>query len=83
VEKDMAKVETFKCDQCGKQKGEVNHWYKAMSVVALGEQHNYLKVVPWESTSVTTLEDSVRHLCGQACVVSELNEWMNSAKPTE
>jgi endogenous inhibitor of DNA gyrase (YacG/DUF329 family) len=78
VEKDMAKVETFKCDQCGKQKQETNHWFVITPGLTAA-----LILRTWNTADITA--HGVRHLCGQQCVVAELNQWMNdqSAKPTE
>jgi endogenous inhibitor of DNA gyrase (YacG/DUF329 family) len=67
----VAKVETFKCDQCGKQKQETNHWY------AIDWSGVNRTVYRWsDAPSLVTL----KHLCGQACVVAELNSWMNEER---
>jgi endogenous inhibitor of DNA gyrase (YacG/DUF329 family) len=72
----MAKVETFRCDQCGKQKAEVNHWYVAVREASIRDS-SWLKVMPWPDGH---LANGARHLCGQSCVVAELNAWMNEAR---
>jgi hypothetical protein len=61
------KVDTYKCDVCGKVKGDVNHWWLALN----GER---LIVEPWRSDLVS---DGFLHLCGAQCVQKKLNEFLS------
>ncbi len=69
----MAKVQSIVCDGCGKVKGESNHWWWVAWDVN-GEPQ--LFILPsgkeWEEHW-----DHVFDLCGQACVIAKLSEWMN------
>jgi hypothetical protein len=67
----MAKVERVICDQCKALKLDTNHWFMAYTN-SLG----MLTVMRWSEEKA----DVSRHLCGQACVVAELNAWMNTER---
>jgi hypothetical protein len=65
------KVDSYKCDQCGKVKGEVNCWWTYHS----GGVGFYL--IPFASATEADLQASyARHLCGRACVQRELEAFM-------
>jgi hypothetical protein len=76
----MSWTETFHCEICGKQKGNVDHWWLAWT-------ENYrppydgapikpiLKIYPWENMSAHDAE--VKHLCGQSCLQTLVARWMN------
>jgi hypothetical protein len=66
----MAITQSVTCDVCGKQKGEVNHWY--LSSVDGGTLH----LDKWDDDSAAAAGN---HLCGQDCVVKAVNKWMQSA----
>jgi len=76
------KVETYKCDVCGKVKGDVNHWW----IVALATDREVgfgLVLVAWseealDDRSLNHLEDARKlHLCGSECVQKKVNEFMS------
>jgi hypothetical protein len=73
-------TETFNCDVCGKQKGNVDHWwlvwiepYRPHEQAA---ERQLLKIYPWENMSAHDAD--VKHLCGQACLQKLVERWLNS-----
>ena len=63
----MAITETVTCDVCGKQKGQVNHWW----MYAFGG-YQRMEIKPWNDSSA----DAWKHACGQGCVMKAVNEFM-------
>lgn len=61
--------EIYTCDGCGKQKGEVNHWYVLMRGTKYAQ---LLGIGPFdlvlEDASVES-QKSAQHLCGQECLL--------------
>jgi hypothetical protein len=75
----MAKIEKFICDQCGKEKGQVNHWYVAW--LTIGD--HFLEIAPWPTSQHFP---GAAHLCGQNCASILLARWMSSGsidKPSD
>lgn len=62
------KIETFKCDICGAQKGATNHWWKI-------DAGRSLILVPIEDDYQAA---GMLHLCGEACVQRKVAEFMGS-----
>ena len=73
-------TETFNCDICGKQKGNVDHWWLAWSEPYSphdqAPRHQMLKIYPWEN--MTAHDANTKHLCGQACLQKLVDRWMNA-----
>lgn len=65
------KVETFKCDVCGKVKGEANHWWK---LAFMDEGRPHLVLLPMADKYEPT--GSI-HLCGESCVQRKVSEFMS------
>jgi hypothetical protein len=59
----------YKCDYCGKLKGEANHWW----LRDLGRQ--FFALFKWEDQGAAA--DRMEHICGQACAGKALDRWMN------
>jgi hypothetical protein len=68
----VARVQSIVCDGCGKVKGETNHWYMVSNI------DDEFVLTRWIEADQDSY--SVSHLCGQACVISKLSEWMNPKK---
>ena len=62
------KVNSYKCDGCGIQKGETNHWY-AISPTAVS-----IIVSAWHDG------DGYAHYCSDACVVKAVQQWLSAQK---
>jgi hypothetical protein len=62
------------CDVCGTEKQPSNHWWYA----DIGDTYFFL--YSWHAEAENR-ERSYVHLCGQACAIRKLNEFM-AAEPT-
>jgi hypothetical protein len=74
----MARVQSVVCDGCGKVKGDTNHWWKVL--VDENPKGPYLALTPLDSNWLSGDWTQIFDLCGQACVISKLSEWMNPKK---
>ncbi len=68
----MAKHETWKCDSCGKIKGEANHWWVAYESCENGKfwfafaRMTGVPLADWKT------------LCSSACLQSEIRKFEES-----
>lgn len=60
-------IESIKCDGCGTQKGDGNHWFRIRT-------KNGLTIVPWKYNAVP----EEKHACSDSCVVKFLQQWLDS-----
>jgi hypothetical protein len=71
----MAKVEVYRCDECGTEKKETNHWFE----IQMGEYGpgftRTLIVTPW-----TEHPNGVLHICGEQCAHKVLQKWLEGVK---
>jgi hypothetical protein len=65
------KVETYKCDQCGKQKQDSNHWF--MLDIGIVGFHLFI----WDNANADIA--GYKHLCSQGCASKILSTWMTKA----
>lgn len=66
------------CDVCKTIKQPSNHWFYSIT-----NRGNAFALWPWDDFADNpSPEDrhAVIHLCGQACAVKKLAEWMNQQK---
>jgi len=70
----MAIVEQVKCDICGKQKADVNHWwlFGVMNVLGTEDVYTSFEAKPW----IESEAEWMRHACGQECLTQAVNRWM-------
>lgn len=65
----MAKLFTFRCDVCGKVKGETNHWFVLLlmprKIEVLQFEENWSK-------------PGALHVCGSGCAMKRISERMSS-----
>ena len=69
----MAKVESYQCDVCGKQKGEVNHWW-----LATLDHPEELTLGTWPKLPGEYPVEGAFHLCGSECVIKKVNEFLQA-----
>jgi hypothetical protein len=55
--------QTITCDMCGREKGEVNHWYLMGSLTTF-------VVTAWASNF-----EGYQHICGQECAHKALDKF--------
>ena len=72
----MAVSSTYKCDGCGKLKGEVNHWFV---VTELAPQNG--DTISSETLAIhrwPRYKDAagVKHLCGAECVMKQVQRFL-------
>lgn len=70
------RVEITKCDVCGTEKKQANHWFVAFSNSLNGQPG--LTFHPW---AVGNLAINAIHLCGQACAQKQLNSFLVQCTP--
>lgn len=71
----MAVVTTFRCDNCGVLKKEVNHWF----MLSITNGTDSVTVYKWDKDA-----DSLdAHVCGVDCAVRLVARWMTTGKLLE
>lgn len=72
----MAALTQYRCDGCGATKGETNHWWKLGLVAGVR-----LIVLAWEEHYGGEGDFHLEyHLCGHACVLKKVSEFMGTSK---
>jgi hypothetical protein len=71
------KIDSYKCDGCGKMKGETNHWWLIMI------QGAAMQMLPWQMAPNPDAHGSdnarvFQHICSQACAIRLISEWMGA-----
>jgi predicted GNAT family N-acyltransferase len=76
----MAKVETFICDVCGKDRREdVNHWHQ---VEAHGEVFAIGRLAPRQADAQYP-GYSFADVCGNECATKLFQRWLTTGKLTQ
>jgi hypothetical protein len=65
------RVETYKCDVCGVQKGGTNHWWLMWFEDGPDENVLVLKIMRWDDRLLGS-HPSERHFCGEACAQKQV-----------
>lgn len=60
------KIYTYKCDICGRQKGEGNGWFTTWV-----QEGDHFGIGKWEHH----VPDDLGHLCGIECAHKALDRW--------
>lgn len=68
------KIASYKCDECGVQKQESNHW-----VICL--HRNWLEFWPWSEEMA--IKSGFLHLCGEGCAAKVLSKQIASVATYE
>ena len=58
----------YRCDYCGQEKGETNHWWLR---TVLGTQ---FVLAPWSDQLADS--PSIEHICSESCASKALSQWM-------
>ena len=66
------------CDRCGKEKGAENHWF---SVKAFLEEEDPSAFHLYPLTASTPPGLNSKDLCGEQCVIAEVQEWLSGQTP--
>lgn len=74
----MAFTETYRCDVCGKPRGDAEDWWLAWSERAApvpgAPEQQLLKLTPWNL--LLSHASDVKHLCGARCAQTLMDRWM-------
>ena len=65
---------TVKCDVCGCQKAETNHWLVAMT----RPEWTWISITPAETTVEPGPQYTCEDICGQACALKRMAAWLDS-----
>ena len=60
----------YKCDYCGKLKGEANHWWLRNTGASHFSLHR------WDEDAVE--DGAFEHICGQECATKAMAKWMEA-----
>lgn len=71
----------FKCDFCGKQKGDANHWwlYVVHGDGRVGCEARSIQFLRWNETIAESQPEG--HICSQGCAVKALSKFMSPPVP--
>jgi hypothetical protein len=76
----MTWTESFTCNICGKNKGEVDHWWIAwvenVQPSDVEPEKPKFQLLPW--SELMARHPDVLHLCGAGCALKETERWMRS-----
>jgi hypothetical protein len=61
----------YRCDVCGKEKGEANHWFAVQAIVEM-----VFKAMTWEEATESPAFSSYEHICGEECLHKRLAQWL-------
>jgi hypothetical protein len=66
--------QSHKCDECGRVKGEANHWYRATRLPG-----PRFVIVPWDTPLFRVPDPAAteQHLCGEGCATKALLRAMS------
>jgi hypothetical protein len=64
------KIDSYKCDGCGKMKGETNHWW------LIEFESGIFTVFCWLAN--VAQHARAKHICSQACAIRVISEWMGA-----
>lgn len=70
----MKITQPYRCDYCGKAKGEANHWWLLRSFSPLDS--DLFTLFSWDDASAA--EEDVEHICSEQCAVKALSKWLAS-----
>lgn len=84
----MSREEIFKCDSCGAQKGDTNHWFlivpppkeatsndKAVQIIRFA---NAMLLLPFNVDDA--FKAGVEHYCGAACVQKRVAVFLDEKR---
>jgi hypothetical protein len=74
---------SFRCDICGRKKGDANHWW----MVSLGDvpcwdegqPRQRFTLMPWNALESQNAE--FYHMCGQSCAMQAIERFMTGELP--
>lgn len=71
----LATVQSIMCDECGRVKGEVNHWFKAAVISSTRENH-WLAVSPFDMPNQYA-DSGIKDYCSQECLTKVFQRFLD------
>lgn len=71
------KIDSYKCDSCGIQKLDTNHWFKFRAYPNEGNGAEFI-VNDWNDKSSDY--PNTLHLCSDGCVIKTVQGWLSAQK---
>lgn len=68
----MAEFLSYRCDECGRTKGESNHWFRLFRVPG-----PRVTIVPWDLPKRDERAEE-KHLCGMACAMKAITKELEA-----
>lgn len=70
----------IKCDLCGRQKGETNHWLTAL-ISDVAE----MPAIVFGPIDIPAAGDgsTLQHICSHACAMKRFSQWLGTLISTE
>ena len=78
----MAKIETYACDVCGKQKGETNNWFVGVLVSSTPSIFSRIVLAAFSNAAIGD-DTEWTHLCGESCVHKFVSQNLASLHPVK
>jgi hypothetical protein len=69
-------AQSFRCDICGKEKGQVNHWWMMWLLPKLLPYGAAVHIQGWEDRDAPI--EGRKHLCGQECTHKMLDRFLTT-----
>jgi hypothetical protein len=73
----------IKCDHCGREKKEANHWFAAdvydQAFIIRGLNGPFFQIV--DVNSFSQKAQKVMDLCGETCVMQSVQQWLAKKDP--
>lgn len=69
------KINTYRCDECDKVKGEANHWW-VVGPPFTRKTKTALSISSWGQVALAC--KGIVHLCGQACVLKVVDRFLST-----
>lgn len=76
----MAEFKTYVCDECGVEKREANHWFKAYPW-----HSGHFEIARWDANCVAPhdaplVERIALHLCSEQCAAKAMSKAIGAGK---
>ena len=81
----MSQQVTYTCDECGRPKEGVNHWFKVMGPIFIDDANDEMKpsiaIVPFDADDekLDHISNRVGHVCGVECAIKKVSKVLGGA----
>lgn len=80
----MLVPDEIRCDVCGRQKGETNHWLQCITQPAK-EEFPAIEGIGFGpiDAPISGTDVKVEHICCHACAVKRFSQWLGTLNTVE